>query len=112
MQKLKITNFILKAELMVQFSISAKAELFDCRSANSSCGNQTAGMTDVLLSRQIMQTVDLDEITSKSIRLQLERELAQRLDDFKAYIDQEILHILGTGERLLKLLDIWQTGYL
>jgi DEK C terminal domain len=42
-----------------------------------------------------MQTVDLDEITSKSIRLQLERELTQRLDDFKAYIDQEILHILG-----------------
>jgi hypothetical protein len=49
----------------------------------------------VTVSRQIMQTVDLDEITSKSIRLQLETELDQRLDDFKAYIDEEILHILG-----------------
>jgi hypothetical protein len=29
------------------------------------------------------------------IRLELEQELNQPLDEFKAYIDEEILHILG-----------------
>jgi len=33
--------------------------------------------------------------TFHSIRLQLEQELQQPLDEFKAYIDEEILHILG-----------------
>ena len=42
-----------------------------------------------------MKHVDLDEITSKSIRLQLENDLNQRLEEFKSFIDEEILIILG-----------------
>ena len=42
-----------------------------------------------------MKTVDLDEITSKSIRMSLESELNQKLDSLKAFIDEEILLILG-----------------
>ena len=45
--------------------------------------------------RHIMKHVDLDEITSKSIRLQLENDLNQRLEEFKSFIDEEILIILG-----------------
>ena len=42
-----------------------------------------------------MKTVDLDEITSKSIRAQLETDLDQNLEGFKSFIDEEILLILG-----------------
>ena len=42
-----------------------------------------------------MKTVNLDEITSKCIRMSLEAELNQKLDSLKAFIDEEILLILG-----------------
>lgn len=45
--------------------------------------------------RQIMKTVDLDSITSKSIRKQLEGEMEKDLEEFKSFIDKEILLILG-----------------
>lgn len=45
--------------------------------------------------REIMKTVNLDEITSKCIRIRLEEELNQKLDSLKAFIDEEILLILG-----------------
>ena len=45
--------------------------------------------------RKIMKQVDLDNVTSKSIRLQLERDLSKNLEDFKSFIDEEILLILG-----------------
>ena len=44
--------------------------------------------------RHIMKQVDLDDITSKSIRKQLENDLKQNLDEFKSFIDEEILIIL------------------
>ena len=42
-----------------------------------------------------MKQVDLDSITSKTIRNSLEQELAQNLNQYKAFIDEEILVILG-----------------
>ena len=53
-----------------------------------------------------MKTVDLDTITSKVIRVTLEEELNQKLDEFKAFIDEEILLILGTLQtRLAETLE-------
>ena len=46
--------------------------------------------------REIMKTVDLDDITSKTIRVRLEAELNQKLDEFKAFIDA-IMHLLFLG---------------
>lgn len=45
--------------------------------------------------REIMKEVDLDVITSKKIRTSLEMEMAQTLNQYKAFIDEEILVILG-----------------
>jgi len=45
--------------------------------------------------KEIMTSVDLDEVTSKVIRTKLEQELDRELTDFKSFIDEEMLVILG-----------------
>jgi len=60
--------------------------------------------------RDIMKTVDLDEITSKSIRAQLETDLDQNLEGFKSFIDEEILLILGQMDPASKMFDFLYLG--
>ena len=60
--------------------------------------------------RKIMKQVDLDEITSKSIRLQLENDLKQNLEEFKSFIDEEILLILGQMDQASKIFDFLYLG--
>ena len=60
--------------------------------------------------REIMKTVDLDEITSKSIRLSLEAEMGQNLNEFKGLIDEEILLILGQMDPASKIFDFLYLG--
>jgi len=60
--------------------------------------------------REIMKTVDLDEITSKSIRAQLERDMDQNLEEFKSFIDEEILLILGQMDPASKIFDFLYLG--
>jgi len=60
--------------------------------------------------REIMKTVDLDDITSKSIRLRLESDLDQKLEEFKAFIDEEILLILGQMDPASRILDFLYLG--
>ena len=57
-----------------------------------------------------MKTVDLDDITSKSIRLKLEADLDQKLDEFKAFIDEEILLILGQMDPASEIFDFMYLG--
>ncbi|RZF42561.1 hypothetical protein LSTR_LSTR001356, partial [Laodelphax striatellus] len=45
--------------------------------------------------KEIMMTVDLDEVTSKQVRTQLEAALLMDLGEYKPFIDQEMLVILG-----------------
>lgn len=45
--------------------------------------------------KEIMMSVDLDEVTSKYIRSRLEDQLDMDLREFKSFIDQEMLVILG-----------------
>ncbi|XP_046426700.1 protein phosphatase Slingshot homolog 2 isoform X2 [Neodiprion fabricii] len=45
--------------------------------------------------KEIMMSVDLDEVTSKYIRGRLEEDLDMDLGEFKPFIDQEMLTILG-----------------
>ena len=60
--------------------------------------------------REIMKTVDLDDITSKTIRVRLEAELDQKLDEFKAFIDEEILLILGQMDPASEIFDFMYLG--
>jgi len=45
--------------------------------------------------KEIMMSVDLDEVTSKYIRGRLEEHLDMDLGEFKSFIDEEMLVILG-----------------
>lgn len=45
--------------------------------------------------KEIMMSVDLDEVTSKQVRTRLEETLDMDLAEYKSFIDQEMLVILG-----------------
>merc|ERR1712106_552125 len=60
--------------------------------------------------RVIMKTVDLDDVTSKAIRIKLENDLNQDLEEFKAFIDEEILLILGQMDPASKIFDFMFLG--
>jgi len=60
--------------------------------------------------REIMKQVDLDSITSKTIRNSLEQELAQNLNQYKAFIDEEILVILGQMDPASRIFDFLYLG--
>lgn len=60
--------------------------------------------------RIIMKSADLDSITSKSIRRQLEEDLEENLESFKSFIDKEILVILGQMDPASEILDYLYLG--
>ena len=57
-----------------------------------------------------MKGSNLDTITSKKIRTQLEGDLKQSLEDYKSFIDKEILVILGQMDPASKILDYLYLG--
>lgn len=74
----------------------------DCAAADKSCvvvcrpSEREATLTLVRSSlKEIMMSVDLDEVTSKQVRTRLEETLDMDLAEYKSFIDQEMLVILG-----------------
>ena len=57
-----------------------------------------------------MKTVDLDNVTSKAIRTSCEAEMGESLEEFKSFIDKEILLILGQMNSSSKILDYLYLG--
>ena len=55
--------------------------------------------------RDIMLQMDLEEVTSKQLRMQLEREMSMELSEYKGYLDQQMLRILGQMERPSEIYD-------
>ncbi|XP_072387537.1 protein phosphatase Slingshot isoform X2 [Diabrotica undecimpunctata] len=55
--------------------------------------------------KEIMMTVDLDEVTSKAIRTRLEEELDMDLGEYKSFIDEEMLIILGQMDAPTEIFD-------
>ena len=60
--------------------------------------------------RRIMRHVDLDRITSRVIRKQLEGEMGENLDKYRTFIDEEILLVLGQLDQSSKILDYLYLG--
>jgi len=60
--------------------------------------------------REIMKTVDLDTITCKKIKVTLEEQLAQNLNQHKAFIDEEILVVLGQMDPASEIFDFLFLG--
>jgi protein phosphatase slingshot len=55
--------------------------------------------------KEIMMSVDLDEVTSKYIRGRLEEHLDMDLNEFKSFIDEEMLVILGQMDAPTEIFD-------
>ncbi|KAL5282938.1 SSH3 family protein [Megaselia abdita] len=55
--------------------------------------------------KEIMMSVDLDEVTSKYIRGRLEELLDMDLGEYKSFIDREMLTILGQMDAPTKIFD-------
>ncbi|XP_059054251.1 protein phosphatase Slingshot [Achroia grisella] len=55
--------------------------------------------------KEIMMSVDIDEVTSKVIRGRLEDELDMDLAEYKSFIDQEMLTILGQMDAPTEVFD-------
>lgn len=55
--------------------------------------------------KEIMMSVDLDEVTSKVIRGRLEDELNMDLAEYKSFIDEEMLTILGQMDAPTEIFD-------
>ena len=60
--------------------------------------------------RRIMRHVDLDRITSRVIRKQLETEMGEKLDKYRTFIDEEILLALGQMDQSSKILEYLYLG--
>ena len=60
--------------------------------------------------REIMKTADLDTMTSKVIRIQLENQMERNLETFKSFIDKEILVILGQMDPASRIQDYLYLG--
>ncbi|GAB6030315.1 hypothetical protein CHUAL_005985 [Chamberlinius hualienensis] len=55
--------------------------------------------------REVMMTVDLDEVTSKHIRTSLEKDLEIDLQEYKSFIDEEMLTIMGQMDTSTEIFD-------
>lgn len=71
---------------------SADAERFS-RELRSEDNSEEARIYERL--KEVMQTVDLDEVTSRDIRLKVEESLGMNLDDYKDFISRQMMVIMG-----------------
>lgn len=55
--------------------------------------------------REIMLGVDLEEVSSKQLRLKLEEEMKMDLKAYREFLDQQMLVILGQLEKPSKICD-------
>lgn len=55
--------------------------------------------------REIMVHQDLEEVTCKQLRLQLEKEVNMDLNEYRGFLDQQMLRILGQMECPSQIFD-------
>ena len=55
--------------------------------------------------REVMMGVDLEEVSSKQLRLKLEEEMKMDLKEYREFLDQHMLRILGQMEKPSKICD-------
>ncbi|CAG2158651.1 unnamed protein product [Oppiella nova] len=60
--------------------------------------------------KEVMMAENLDEVTSKYIRTKIERELGKDLSQYKSFIDEEMLKILGQMDESSQIFDYLYLG--
>ncbi|XP_064613046.1 protein phosphatase Slingshot homolog 1-like isoform X2 [Liolophura sinensis] len=60
--------------------------------------------------REVMMTVDLEEVTSKFLRVKLEEMFGMSLQEHKSYVDEEMLVIMGQMDAPTSVFDFLYLG--
>ena len=55
--------------------------------------------------REVMLHEDLEEVTSRQLRLKLEKEVDMQLSEYREFLDRQMLRILGQMEQPSEILD-------
>ena len=55
--------------------------------------------------REVMLHQDLESVTCKQLRLLLEKEMNMDLKEYRGFLDQQMLRILGQMERPSQIFD-------
>ena len=55
--------------------------------------------------REVMLHEDLEEVTSRQLRLKLEKEVDMQLSEYREFLDRHMLRILGQMEQPSEILD-------
>lgn len=90
------------------FFVCCACMYFPCWRVDSFCRPRERDETEKVIRsalKEIMMSVDLDEVTCKYIRSRLEEHLDMDLGEFKPFIDQEMLTILGQMDAATEVFD-------
>ena len=82
--------------------------MYDSDGSNSALRSDEPGALERNLTfklREIMLHQDLEEVTSKQLRLLLEEEMKIDLTKYRGFLDQQMLRILGQMERPSQIFD-------
>ncbi|VDO20840.1 unnamed protein product [Brugia timori] len=60
--------------------------------------------------KEVMQTVDLDEVTSRDIRLKVEQGMHMKLDKYKDFISRQMMVIMGQMDRASQIFPYLYLG--
>ena len=70
-------------------------------------GQERAALEKILITklREMMVHSNLEVVTSKQLRIQLELQVNMELKDYRGFLDQQMLRILGQMERPSQIFD-------
>uniref|UniRef100_A0A915AIZ2 protein-serine/threonine phosphatase n=1 Tax=Parascaris univalens TaxID=6257 RepID=A0A915AIZ2_PARUN len=60
--------------------------------------------------KEVMQTVDLDDVTSKDIRIKVEESMGINLDDYKDFISRQMMVIMGQMDKASQIFPYLYLG--
>ncbi|VDM43161.1 unnamed protein product [Toxocara canis] len=60
--------------------------------------------------KEVMQTVDLDDVTSKDIRMKVEEIMDRKLDDYKDFISRQMMVIMGQMDKASQIFPYLYLG--
>lgn len=60
--------------------------------------------------KEVMQTVDLDDVTSKDIRMKVEEAMGRKLDEYKNFISRQMMVIMGQMDKASQIFPYLYLG--
>ncbi|XP_070204790.1 uncharacterized protein [Littorina saxatilis] len=97
---------------LAKWNLMEDVEIFAPASLSLTSRNESEKLKLVISGKlkEVMMSVDLDEATSRSLRQKVEAALNMKLDEYRAYFDEELIRILGQMDAPSQILDFLYLG--